>query len=82
MEKFNQIFKSPEAEERIKALNNYLTKYISIQKYDLGYLNISNLISIVRKFGEEKETTVLVSDKCPEDIKGIVLAAIKNFSGN
>jgi len=82
MEKFNKIFKSAEAEERIKTLQNYLTKYIAVQKYDLKNLKVSDLISIERKYGEVKETIVYVSDKCPDDIKGTVIAAIENFSGN
>lgn len=82
MEKFNQIFKSPEAEEKIKALNKHLTEYISAQKYDLNNLNISDLTSIKREYGDVNKTIVFVSDKCPDDIIGIVTAAIEKFSGN
>lgn len=80
MKKFNDIFYNEIFEKKINKLKNNISDYLTKTKYDLKNLELEDLFSYNDFDGFIK---IYPSEKCPSDIKIIVLDFIKTeFNDN
>lgn len=80
MKKFEEIFHNKNFEKKINNLKNNISNYLTKTKYDIRNIEIEELYTYNDFDGFIK---IYPSDKCPENIKIIVLDFIKTeFNDN
>ena len=72
--KHNNIFNNSEFDNRFDRLIVSIKNYLNKIEYDLGNLEIDEIIGW-HDWGEERK--IYTSDKCPSDLKNIIVDLIK-----
>lgn len=76
---FNSFFNNPEFDNRFDRLMTSIKEYLNEVDYDLGKLEIDEIIGW-HDWGTERK--IYASDKCPSDIKSIITDLIKKEFSN